>query len=131
MSVYIYPAVFSPEDVGYSIAFPDIPGCFTQGDTLEECMRNANDALCLMLYDAEQNNAEIPAPSNVNDVTHASNEFVTLIDCDTDWYRRFYASKAVKKTLSIPSWLNDLAEKNAINFSQVLQDALKAQLHIS
>lgn len=130
MANYVYPAVFTKEECGYSIRFPDFEACYTSAENTVEGLEMANDVLCLTLYDMEQRGAEIPAPSEVNEVPHGETEFVTLVACDTDWYRRYYDSKAVKKTLSIPSWLNTLAEQNALNFSQVLQEALKEKLHI-
>ena len=131
MANYAYPAIFtSEEDGGYSIRFPDFECCYTDGANETEGLEMARDVLCLTLYDMEKENKKIPAPSKVNAVQHGENEFVTLVSCDTDWYRRYYDSKAVKKTLSIPAWLNDLAEQNAINFSQELQEALKAKLNV-
>lgn len=132
MGKYVYPAIFTPEEQGgYSISFPDVEGCFTQGETLEEGLKMANDVLCLTLYGLEKDEKPIPAASEVNAVKHEKDEFVTLVACDTMVYRRYYEKKAVKKTLSIPSWLNELAEENHINFSSVLQAALKKQLHIT
>lgn len=133
MAKYVYPAIFTPEEEGgYSIRFPDIENCFTGAATLEEAMEMANDVLCLMLYNLEQEGAAIPAPSAVQALQQQAvgAEFVTLISCDTIAYRRFYDSKAVKKTLSIPSWLNDMAERAGVNFSGVLQEALKQRLNI-
>ena len=130
MAKYLYPAVFNKEDAGYSVNFPDLPNCFTSGATLEEAMDMANDVLCLTLYDLEQDSAAIPTASAVNDVPHGENEFVSLVSCDTIAYRKFFDNKAVKKTLSIPSWLNDMAERADINFSGTLQEALKAKLNI-
>lgn len=130
MAKYLYPAVFTKEDAGYSVNFPDLENCFTSGATLEEAMDMANDVLCLTLYGLEQDGATVPAASAVNDVPHGENEFVSLVGCDTIAYRKFFDSKAVKKTLSIPSWLNDMAERAGINFSGVLQEALKAKLNI-
>ena len=130
MAKYLYPAVFTPEDAGYSVNFPDLKNCFTSGATLEEAMDMANDVLCLTLYDLEQEGAAIPTASAVNAVPHAGSEFVSLVGCDTIAYRTFFDNKAVKKTLSIPSWLNDMAERADINFSGTLQDALKAKLNI-
>lgn len=129
---YVYPAIFTPEEGGYSIRFPDIENCFTGATTLEEAMEMANDVLCLMLYELEQEGAMIPAPAAVQTVQQetAGGEFVTLVSCDTIAYRRFYDNKAVKKTLSIPSWLNDMAERAGVNFSGVLQEALKQRLNI-
>ena len=130
MAKYLYPAVFTPEDAGYSVNFPDLKNCFTSGATLEEAMDMANDVLCLTLYDLEQAGAPIPAASAVNAVPHTSSEFVSLVGCDTIAYRKLFDNKAVKKTLSIPSWLNDMAERADINFSGTLQEALKAKLNI-
>lgn len=130
MATYVYPAIFTKEDGGYSIRFPDFDSCYTSGSDTAEGLEMANDVLCLTLYDMEQQGKAIPAPSDISDLACGANEFATLVSCDTDWYRRYYDSKAVKKTLSIPSWLNTLAEQNALNFSQVLQEALKEKLHI-
>lgn len=130
MAKYAYPAIFTKEECGYSIRFPDLEECYTSAMDINEGIEMAEDVLCLTLYWKEKEGSRIPASSGVNDVVHDKNEFVSLIACDTDWYRRFYDSKAVKKTLTIPGWLNDLAERNGINFSGVLQEALKAKLNI-
>ncbi len=131
MAKYIFPAIFTAEaEGGYSIRFPDLECCYTSAETLEEGMTNANDVLALMLYDMEERKAEIPAASNISDVVTADGEFATLIYADTVEYRKFFDNKAVKKTLSIPAWLNTLAEREEINFSAVLQKALRAELNI-
>lgn len=130
MAQYVYPAVFTEEDCGYSINFPDLENCFTSAPTLGEGLKMANDVLCLMLYEMEQNGEAIPAPSSIRDISVGENAFVNFISCDTIEYRKFFDNKAVKKTLSIPSWLNDMAERAGINFSGTLQEALKKQLNI-
>ena len=133
MAKYVYPAIFTPEaEGGYSIRFPDIENCFTDADDLTTAMEMANDALCLMLYDLEQDGKPIPQASQAVDIQASvrGGEFVSLIACDTIAYRKFFDNKAVKKTLSIPSWLNDMAERAGINFSGTLQEALKQQLNI-
>lgn len=133
MAKYVYPAIFTPEaEGGYSIRFPDIENCFTDADDLTTAMDMAKDALCLMLYEMEQANDPIPAAASAIDVQGMTSgeEFVSLIACDTIEYRKFFDNKAVKKTLSIPSWLNDMAERAGINFSGTLQEALKQQLNI-
>lgn len=131
MPKYVYPAIFAPEEEGgYSISFPDLENCFTQADSLEEGIKMASDVLCLMLYDMEENKRSIPKASNIRDVATSGDEFTTLINCDTIEYRKFFNSKAVKKTLTIPAWLNTMAEQEEINFSAVLQKALKAELNI-
>ncbi len=129
MAKYIYPAIFSPEEKGmFSINFPDIEGCFTCGDGLEHGMRMANDALCLMLVDMEDNRKEIPSASRINDLKVDGEDFATLISVDTTVYRNTLNNMSVKKTLSIPQYLNQAAIAAGINFSQVLQDALKEKL---
>lgn len=127
---YIYPAIFTPENSAYSVVFPDLK-IATSGETLVEAMDMAQDALCLMLYDMEERKADIPAASPITDLTCEPGSFTSLIECDTMEYRRYYDSKAVKKTLSIPAWLNTMAEKEGINFSAVLQKALKAELNLT
>ncbi|MGM9937346.1 MAG: type II toxin-antitoxin system HicB family antitoxin [Candidatus Ornithomonoglobus sp.] len=131
MAKYIYPAVFTNEDGVYSITFPDIENCFTQGEDLQDGLENAQDALCLMLYHMEKEHKSIPEPSDVKSIITDSNSFATLISCDTFEYERFYKNKAVKKTLTIPEWLNDIAIRKNVNFSNVLQNALMEQLHIT
>lgn len=130
MAKYVYPAVFTEEDSGYSINFPDLPNCFTSGETLGEAIEMAGDVLCLTLYEMEQAGTAIPAPSDLRDVPVGNKEFVNFIPCDTVEYRRFFDNRAVKKTLTVPSWLNDMAERAGINFSAALQSALKQQLHL-
>lgn len=127
---YVYPAVFTKEDGAYSIRFPDIESCYTSAADLVEGVDMARDVLCFMLYDLEERKAAIPAPSDVSALRCAENEFVTLVACDTLEYRKFYDSRAVKKTLSIPAWLNTMAESAGINFSATLQSALKEALEL-
>ena len=129
---YIYPAVFTKDGDFYIVKFPDIEGCYTQGETLSEAVEMAEDALCLMLYDYEEEGKKIPEPSDIKKIKVSSNDdFVSLVSSDTLEYRKFYDNKAVKKTLTIPSWLNTMSEKEGINFSAVLQNALKKELHIT
>ena len=130
MSKYLYPALFEKEDCGYSVSFPDLEGCVTSGETLEEALEMAQDALCLMLYDMEESGQPAPKSSPVKSISAEGENFVSLVACDTIEYRKFYDNKAVKKTLSIPSWLNTMAERDGVNFSAVLQEGLKERLHI-
>lgn len=131
MSCYAYPAVFTPEDGGYSINFPDFESCYTSAPTIEEGLEMANDVLCFTLYDMEEDGSPIPTPSSPKSIPAEGDAFVSLVRCDTLEYRKFFDNKAVKKTLTIPAWLNTLSERNGINFSAVLQNALKAELHIA
>ena len=130
MAKYVYPAIFTPEPEGYSINFPDLESCYTSAPTLEEGMEMAADVLCLTLYGLEEEGKSIPAASDLRTVKTEGQAFVSLVRCDTIEYRRFYDNKAVKKTLTIPAWLNTMAERNGVNFSLVLQTALKHELNI-
>ena len=131
MAKYAYPAIFTKEENGYSVFFPDIDGCFTCGDTLPEAMEMAEDALCLILYDHEEDGEPIPTASDVKAMQKETAEIVSLVYCDTVEYRKLHDNRAVKKTLTIPNWLNTLSERAGINFSTVLQEALKAKLDIN
>ena len=129
---YVYPVVFSPENEGgFNVYFPDINRGATQGETIEECIEMAEDFLCLALYNMEKEKFKIPSARNIKEVEAEFDDIVTLISVDTDIYRRFYENKLIKKTLNIPSWLNERAENANINFSQTLQKALKEELHIT
>lgn len=131
MAKYVYAAVFTPEnDGGYSVRFPDVSGCYAEGGSLADAIKQSEDALCLMLYDIEERGEAIPVPTDIHSIQADKNELVSLVTCDTLEYRRFYDNKAVKKTLTIPNWLNNMAERSGINFSAVLQEALVNKLNI-
>lgn len=131
MAKYIYPALFTPEDEGgYSILFPDLEACYTCGDDLADAYTMAEDVLSLTLYHLEAGGKEIPAPSNPKAVLHKADEFVSLVSCDTIEYRKRHNNKAVKRTLSLPAWLDEMATENGISLSKTLQDALTDRLHI-
>ena len=131
MAKYAFPCVMTPEaDGGYSVDFPDVPQCYTCGDDLPRAQEMAQDVLCLRLYDMEEAGEVIPVPSEPRNVKTEGNEFVSVVGCDTLTYRKLHSNRAVKKTLTIPEWLNTAAEKRGVNFSAVLQDALKSQLNL-
>lgn len=130
MSKYAYPAIFTPEsDGGYSVNFPDLEGCYTCGDTLADALFMAEDVLALVLYGYEHDEKEIPLPSKSSAILLEENSFVNIVACDTLEYRKRFNNKAVKKTLTIPEWLNEAAIAMNINFSQVLQDALLQRIN--
>ena len=133
MAKYVFPAVFRSapqEDGGYTVKFPDIPNCFTEGESLADALEAAADALCLMLYDMEESGDAIPVASSLSDIQTDNGAIISLVACDTLEYRKFYDKKAVKKTLTIPNWLNTLAERADVNFSAVLQEALISKLNL-
>ncbi len=129
---YIYPAIFTPaEEGGYLINFPDFPNIHTDGDTLEEAFDMAEDALNLWLWNAEEEKQEIPKPSNIRDLKVSNTDIVTLVKADTLEYRKHNDTKAIRKTLSIPRWLDTIAREHNINFSNVLQNALMNELKVN
>ena len=139
----MYPACFYKEEDGYSVIFPDLGDLATQGDTFEEAMEMAVDCLAGYLYTAQRDGEEVPAPSKLTEVdpVKVSQELdpelpvgeaiVNLVSVDVAEYAKKHFEKSVKKTLSIPAWLNDAAMAQGINFSRVLQNALKEQLHMA
>lgn len=131
MAQYVYPAVFHPnaDDGSYTILFPDLPGCISEGKDLQNALYMAQDALEMWLADAEGQKECIPKPTAAPQVQAPA--FVNFVMADTTAWRKKYDSRAVKKTLSIPNWLNTLAEDAGVNFSQTLQDALKERLNLN
>lgn len=127
---YAFPAIFTPDASGFSVRFPDIANCVTSGKDTVEALDMAQDVLNLTLWDMEEDGREIKRPSAPSALSVGPGEFVTLIAADTDAYRRRHDTRSVKKTLTIPSWLNTAAEEQHINFSSVLQKALRQRLNI-
>ncbi|MGF7141902.1 putative RNase H-like HicB family nuclease [Anaerotaenia torta] len=129
MKKLFYPAVFQKEEDGrYFVFFPDIDGCNTGGDNINNAYEMAFDALGLVLTYMEDNKRPLPEPSQPEDIELEENQVIVVIQFDMLEYLKKHESKAVKKTLSIPSWLNEAAMKMNINFSQVLQDALREKI---
>ena len=133
MAKYVYPAFFEPDEEygGYCVNFPDLDGVFTQGNDIAHAMEMAWDVLCLMLHHYEEKGKEFQPPSPINSLKAPENGFVTLIACDTDYYRRYFANKLINKTVTIPARLNYEAEQAGINFSHVLRTGLEQVLQKS
>ncbi|MDR3318216.1 MAG: type II toxin-antitoxin system HicB family antitoxin [Clostridiales bacterium] len=127
---YVYPAIFTREDNVIYVNFPDIENCFTDGHDLSQALENAQDVLSLTLCGIEDDGIAIPQPTAIESIVVNDNQFVNFIQADTVDYRRFYRACSVRKSLTIPTWLNQKAEQSGINFSQLLQEALKKQLNV-
>lgn len=126
-----YPIILTPDEPGYIVFIPDF-NVNTEGESLTEAIEMARDAIGLMGIDYEDDGKELPAPSSVFSVEkNSENDIVTLVDVDFAEYRRKNDLKTVKKNCTLPSWLSFEAEKAGINFSSVLQSALKKELKIS
>ncbi|MEX3744630.1 MULTISPECIES: type II toxin-antitoxin system HicB family antitoxin [Lysinibacillus] len=133
MAKYYFPAIFDPGadgSEGFTVTFPDLPGCITEGSDMADALHMAKDALAGFLFGMEEDNEEIPSPSNPDNSKLPPGAFVSIIEIWTDYVREEIENKAIKKTLTIPKWLNDAAEKESINFSQLLQYAIKERLGI-
>lgn len=128
---YCYPAVLQKDGNGYAVWIPDIDGCSSFGETVADAIASINEALGLCIEAMTEKGRDIPEPSNPEDIELEKGQFIALIGFDRLEYRKRYCSKAVKKTLTIPMYLNELAEKEHINFSSVLREALENRLHIS
>ncbi|MGN0169007.1 MAG: type II toxin-antitoxin system HicB family antitoxin [Acetatifactor sp.] len=131
MNHYFYPAIFhNDEKGGYWISFPDFPECMTQGENIEEAYKMAVEAIGLCIDEKLKNNEPLPSVSTPVDYLVEAGDFSCLIEFDLIQYRRTHNTKSVKKTLSIPEWLNEAAIAQNINFSQVLQEALMQKVGI-
>lgn len=140
-----YPACFLHEENGYSVIFPDLDHLATCGTTLDDALFMAVDCLAGYLYGLRQEKKTPPAPSPLEKIDlsailseladdeefHCSEAFVNLVTVDVEEYAKRHFERAVKKTLTIPAWLNEAAVREKINFSHVLQEALKERLNLS
>ncbi len=133
----IYPACFFKEDRGYSVVFPDLNWLATCGDSEKDAMNMAVDCLAGFLYSLKRDGETIPPASNLSDISleNVAKElemepdgFVNLVSVDVEEYAKYHFEKAVRKTLTIPAWLNVAAQEKHINFSQTLQEALLMKL---
>lgn len=127
-NVYAFPAFFYCAPDGVAIEFPDLPGCLPCAKNVEEAFRTAKEALGLHLYGMEQDGDEIPAPTPVSQLRPDEGGIVAMIEVFMPSVRDKINNRVVKKTLTIPAWLNREAEAAHVNFSQVLQDGLKSYL---
>ena len=133
---YVFPAIIKhvkndnnfPNGI-YEVSFPDLEGCLTFGETIEQAFINAQDALNGMLWTLEDDKTQIiPTASDFKSIKCDKDSIITLVDADTLEYRKKYDTKAIKKTLTIPAWLNTKAIENEINFSNALQEILLKKL---
>jgi len=131
---YVYPVIFTPEEGKILVSVPDLPGLHTFGNNMADALFMAQDAIEMWLWDAENNGEAIPLPSSQSEITKMCKlpeQEVSMVAADTDEYRRQNDTRSIKKTLSIPAWLNHQAEKANAPFSQILQQGLKDYLHIA
>ena len=130
MEKLFYPAIFhEAEEGGFWVSFPDLPECLTEGDDMQQAYEMAVDALALSLTSRKAEGEPIPKPTEINKVD-AEDGILAVVEFDMMEYQKKHNSRAIKKTLSIPEWLNEEAVARGVNFSQVLQEALMLKLNI-
>ena len=131
MNKLFYPAVFHrAEEGGFWVSFPDFPECFTEGDDMTRAYEMAVEAMGLALVSRKEEGEEIPSPTEIDKVD-VEEGTLAIIEFDMLEYQKKHNSRAVKKTLSIPEWLNEEATAMGVNFSQVLQEALLSKFGIN
>ena len=130
MKKLFYPALFhKAEEGGFWITFPDYPECMTQGEDIQNAYEMAWDALGLAIVSRLESKEALPVPTEPYAIPLDSDTICVIVAFDLIAYQKRHNSKAVKKTLSIPEWLNEAATDMNINFSQVLQDALLQKIN--
>ena len=126
--LYTYTAVITHADNVYYARVPDIPGCITTATSLSEAIDLITDALCGCLVVLEDEGISPAAPTHQNDIEHEASSVLTIIRADTIKYRSMTDTKSVRKNVSLPAWMSNLADKRGLNCSKVLQDALLSKL---
>ena len=128
--LYIYTAIFTPieDGTGYYAKVPDLPGCISTGSDLADAISQITDALNAWLVVAEDEELDIPAATPQNEISKESSAVCSLITADTIDYRARTDTHSVRKNVSLPCWMVNLADKRGINCSQLLQDSLRAIL---
>ena len=122
----VYPAIFHKEDGSYWVEFPDLMGCYTYGTTIQETMEAAQESLGAYLLTLLERGEKLAVPSDIS-LLQPEDGFASLVSCQIDLYKD---TKAVKKTLTSPSWLNDRAMSMGVNFSLALQESLIAKIQL-
>lgn len=128
---YVYPAILTQEDDGIIVSFPDVEGARTDGATMEEALENAEDVLNLMLLTMEEKHMDIKPPTPITSLDVPKGSTVALVRADTRAYSKKVDTRAVRKSVSIPAWMDSLAREHNLNFSNVLQNAICRELNIA
>ena len=127
----VYPILLTPaKEGGFDASVPDLLGVHTQGKDLAEAIFMVRDAIGMYLLYEQDSGGTIPTPSDPKSIKTDTEQILTLVDLDLDAYRRRHDNRAVRKNVTLPSWLNELAEQAEINFSLILQEGLKKRLDV-
>lgn len=128
-----YPAIFDKFESGggYTVTVPDLPGCVTEGADFAEAYEMAVDAASGWVLDELEDGSKAPVSSDIKAIHTPEGGFVNMLILDMDAYAEKYGAKAVRKNCTIPAWMNTIAEKNSINFSELLASAITEKLHLN
>lgn len=124
---YVYPALFAKEDESIIVTFPDLEDTFTDGTTMEEAFENAEEVLNLMLWNREEEKDDIPMPSSPEQITVPQEATLAMIKADTLAYRKLHDQKTIRPSITLPSRLDTIAREHNINFSQLMQNAIRRE----
>ena len=124
------PAIFSKDENGIAVEFPDLPGCLTCGKSEAEAVARAKEALEGFLYVSERDGDFIPAPTSFDEIKVKKGEAVVLVTVRMDIVREEEAKRSITKSVTLPAWLNKLGMEHNLNFSSLLQDAIKERLDV-
>ncbi len=129
---YYYPAIFNYNDEnGISITFPDLPDCVTEGKNEIDALKSARECLGIVLLGMEEDNDDIPTPTSLKNIKTGKNEKAVLIDVYMPTIRMASVNRSVNRTVTLPAWLNAMAIEKNVNFSYILQEALKKEFNLS
>lgn len=127
----LYYAIFEVDDDGaVNVSFPDLQGAYTFGSDMHEALAMAKEVAAGWLINAEDDGEELPVATDFKSIEVPKGSLLVPIEVDLDFYRKKFDSTPIKKTLTIPTYLNDLGNKAGINFSQTLTEALKEKLGV-
>lgn len=127
---YVYPALFVKEDESIIVTFPDLEDTFTDGATMQEAFENAEDVLNLMLWNREEEKDDIPMPSSPEQITVPQEATLAMIKADTLAYRKLHDQKTIRRSITLPNRLDTIAREHNINFSQLMQNAIRRECGI-
>ena len=127
---YIFPSVFSKDECGFSIIFPDLPGCFSCADTMEKAFKSAKEAMQLHLYFMEKDGDEIPVPTPPELLQPELEGTVVMIEAWMPAFREQMTHQTIKRKISLPKWLDEMARHEKVNLSAFVEESLKKHLGV-
>lgn len=128
---YIFPAIFAKDEFGFSIEFPDLPGCFSCDENWEKAFKSAKEAMQLHLYGMEKDGDEIPEPTPPELLKPALEEKVVIIEVWMPAFREKMTQQTIKRKIKLPKWLDEMAQREKINLSEFLEESLKKYLGVT